>query len=630
LRYDNPNAAYAPTGTPAATPQYNGNISQAIWQVRGREKQVYTFQYDFLNRMTEANYAEINTAGARTNDQNKYMEKLTYDLRGNIKTLKRNGLNTTSCTVGLIDDLTYYYADDTNISYSPGNRLKKVFDTSDKDRGFKTQPGNTSLTNAAFLYTYDANGNLKTDPNKKITNITYNHLNLPTLITFGTSPSANTIEFLYDGGGTKLKKTVKQGTTVQYIQDYVGGIEYRTDASNVRTLEAIYHSEGRITNITGSLKYEYALRDHLGNTRLMFSDKNNDGVIKQSLTQETITSEVTQENHYYPFGLAMEGTWANTPSVSDNKYQYNGKELNSDFGLELMDYGARFYDAALGRWHSVDPMAEAAPHLTPYRYCFNNPINFIDPNGMFEGTVSGNKYRDKNESYDGVRAMANAAADREQNKKEMDDLIAKAFENTPPVPLVYNANPIYGTTGEDIRKKLEDVIAYESKNSLDGTFNLGTYFQGFSNGTTNFSLNDGSTMTITNSPTDQVVDLRNITTWGQAGPQMLQQVVVNAGGITNPNVNNNSNFMYNVLTDVNSRNGNPVFTITENKRFVFGTVPVIGSYYGGKLRETVNEGFRVGEWWATRGVDFGRPNTRTVPIGWRYPSPTPRPVVVRP
>jgi RHS repeat-associated protein len=426
LRYDNPNAAYAPTGTPAATPQYNGNISQAIWQVRGREKQVYTFQYDFLNRMTEANYAEINTAGARTNDQNKYMEKLTYDLRGNIKTLQRKGLNTTSCAVGLIDDLTYYYADDTNISYSPGNRLKKVFDTSDKARGFKTPSSNTSLTNAAFLYTYDVNGNLKTDPNKGIIGITYNHLNLPTLITFTGN---RTIAFLYDGGGTKLKKTVVNNGVTDLVQDYVGGIEYRTTPSVPITLEAIYHSEGRITNITGSLKYEYALRDHLGNTRLMFCDKSGDGVITQSLTQEIITSEVTQENSYYPFGLAMEGVWANTPSVVDNKYTYNGKEINSDFGLELMDYGARFYDAALGRWHSVDPMAEAAPHLTPYRYSFNNPFNFIDPDGMFEGTVSGDKYRDKNENYDGVRATANAASDREQNKKAMDDLVAKAEEN---------------------------------------------------------------------------------------------------------------------------------------------------------------------------------------------------------
>ena len=142
------------------------------------------------------------------------------------------------------------------------------------------------------------------------------------------------------------------------MQDYVGGIEYKTTPSVPIVLEAIYHSEGRITTINGSLKYEYALRDHLGNTRLMFCDKTGpqgvpDGVITQNLTQEN--SEVSQENHYYPFGLAMEGVWANTPSVLDNKYTYNGKELNSDFGLEWMDYGARFYDAALGRWHSLIP-----------------------------------------------------------------------------------------------------------------------------------------------------------------------------------------------------------------------------------------------------------------------------------
>ena len=63
----------------------------------------------------------------------------------------------------------------------------------------------------------------------------------------------------------------------------------------------------------------------------MFSDKNNDGIITQSSVQES--NEVTQENHYYPYGLGMEGTWVNTPTVSDSKYLYNGKELNDDFGL---------------------------------------------------------------------------------------------------------------------------------------------------------------------------------------------------------------------------------------------------------------------------------------------------------
>ena len=214
------------------------------------------------------------------------------------------------------------------------------------------------------------------DPNKGITSIAYNHLNLPTTITF---TGGNTITFLYDAGGNKLRKTVSG--TVNYVQDYVSGIEYKGGV-----LEAIYHAEGRITMINSVLKYEYALKDHLGNTRLMFSDKNNDGLIQQSTAQET--SEVTQENHYTPFGFSMEGTWSNTPSVTDSKYQYNGKELNDDFGLGLMDYGARMYDAAIGRWNGVDAMADAYRALTPYNYTMNNPMRFIDPNGMYSASAS--------------------------------------------------------------------------------------------------------------------------------------------------------------------------------------------------------------------------------------------------
>jgi RHS repeat-associated protein len=63
-----------------------------------------------------------------------------------------------------------------------------------------------------------------------------------------------------------------------------------------------------------------------------------------------------QELHYYPFGMLMEGNA--TAPVTNNTYQYNGKELNDDFGLGLTDYGARWYDAALGRWWNVDLLSE--------------------------------------------------------------------------------------------------------------------------------------------------------------------------------------------------------------------------------------------------------------------------------
>ena len=66
----------------------------------------------------------------------------------------------------------------------------------------------------------------------------------------------------------------------------------------------------------------------------------------------------------------------------DNKYQYNGKEWNDDFGLNLNDYGARWYDGAVGRWWSVDPMGEKRYANNPFAYVNNNPLVFIDPNGM--------------------------------------------------------------------------------------------------------------------------------------------------------------------------------------------------------------------------------------------------------
>jgi RHS repeat-associated protein len=363
LKYENPVAANAPTGL-TATPQYGGNISQATWQVLGREKQSYTFKYDHINRLTEARYADISMAGAVA-ASDRYSELLTYDARGNIKTLQRYGKNNTTCSWGVIDNLTYQY-DPYETTYNPSNKLYKVTDGSDLTRGFKT-------VSSGSLYSYDVNGNMTADPNKGITNIVYNHLNLPTSITFTGN---KTITFLYDAGGNKLRKTVVDNGVTQYTQDYVGGIEYRNSV-----LESIFHSEGRITSIGGVMKYEYAMKDHLGNTRLMFSDRNGDGLIQSS--SATQSTEVTQEQHYYAFGMQMEGPWLNNTSIVDNRYQYNGKELNEDFGLNWNDYGARFYDAAIGRWNAVDPMADFYQEFTPYAYVLNNPIRLIDPNGMY-------------------------------------------------------------------------------------------------------------------------------------------------------------------------------------------------------------------------------------------------------
>ncbi|MFK8009861.1 MAG: RHS repeat-associated core domain-containing protein, partial [Saprospiraceae bacterium] len=101
----------------------------------------------------------------------------------------------------------------------------------------------------------------------------------------------------------------------------------------------------------------------------------------EGATWNLTDTEILQESHYYPFGMAMDGAWQDIVNGPENNYLYNGKELNSDFGLDWLDYGARYYDAAIGRWGQVDPLAESMASWSPYNYTFNNPISYTDPDG---------------------------------------------------------------------------------------------------------------------------------------------------------------------------------------------------------------------------------------------------------
>jgi RHS repeat-associated protein len=119
--------------------------------------------------------------------------------------------------------------------------------------------------------------------------------------------------------------------------------------------------------------YKYTLKDHLGNTRVTYSDKNNDGIVG--------VSDIEQVNHYYPFGLNMEGSWNGASGAF--KYGYNGKEWNDDFGLGWNHQDWRFYDPAVDRWWSLDSEAESDGQisLSPYHFSYNNPVSFSDPTG---------------------------------------------------------------------------------------------------------------------------------------------------------------------------------------------------------------------------------------------------------
>ena len=322
--------------TGVGTAKYNGNISSMTWK-SGNESTVrgYKFTYDGLDRMLNATYGE--TASISTN-ANRFSENVTgYDKNGNIKSLQRYG-QTGASAYGLIDNLTFTLN---------GNQLSRVDDAvmaSAYGGGFEFKDGVKQVGE----YTYDANGNLTKDLNKGITDIQYNCLNLPSAVTFS---DGSTITYVYAADGTKLRTVHKIGGATT-TTDYCGNVVYENGAQKLLITE-----EGYIT--LSDNKYYYYLKDHQGNNRV---------VINQS-------GAVEETNHYYLFG----GVFAS--STSTQPYKYNSKEYDTKKGLNWYDYGARHYDAVLGRFMTVDPLAEKYYSESLYTYCYSNPINCIDPNG---------------------------------------------------------------------------------------------------------------------------------------------------------------------------------------------------------------------------------------------------------
>ena len=349
------------------TAKYNGSISSMTWKA-GNESTVrgYKFTYDGLDRMLNATYGE--TAGISTN-ANRFSENVTgYDKNGNIKTLQRYG-QTAASGYGLIDNLTFTLG---------GNQLTRVDDavaTSAYNNGFEFKDG----VKQANEYNYDSNGNLTKDLNKGITNISYNCLNLPSVVTFS---DGSTITYTYAADGTKLKTVHKTGSTTT-TTDYCGNVVYENGVQKLLLTE-----EGYVTLSDG--KYHYYLKDHQGNNRV---------VINQSGTVE-------EANHYYPFG----GVFASTGNTQP--YKYNGKELDAKKGLNWYDYGVRMYDAALGRFATVDPSAENYFNTSLYAYCGNNPISRIDPTGAdwYEDKQGNLRWQEGSEALKGYTNIGSSAS----------------------------------------------------------------------------------------------------------------------------------------------------------------------------------------------------------------------------
>ena len=318
----------------------------------------YEFRYDGDHRISIATHEIFGDHPVIDG----YATTYSYDPAGNILSLDRRGRidNTNlpeTAVYDQIDKLTYKYVSNSSGTGST-SQLESVLDEAEG----LAQPFGFVPTQAGFGY--DAAGNVVSNGTS---NLTYNVFNLPGKAVAGDKQH----ELTYTNGGVLYRRRVQSAdqTTNRF---YINGLEVVD-----QKIEQFSFGDGRIViDEDEKPQFQFSISDHLGNVVVLFQDKDENGIVVDAPGRSY--SEVLQRNLYYPFGLMINGTAPVEPDVA-NRYRYNGKEFSEDLGL--YDYGARWYDPAIGRWTRVDPLASQFLAWSPYNYVYNNPVRLVDPDG---------------------------------------------------------------------------------------------------------------------------------------------------------------------------------------------------------------------------------------------------------
>jgi hypothetical protein len=278
------NASNIIAGQNYTNPQLNGNIAGVTWKSRGdQEKRKYDYTYDAANRLTGADFNQYtNSSFNRTADIDYSVSNLSYDANGNILSMTQKGVKISSSST--IDYLSYSYN-------SNSNQLQTVTDTSNNFQSklgdFKYDPSEKTATD----YLYDDNGNLTRDRNKSIDTLLYNYLNLPSFVSYTPADAlfggvSGNITYVYDATGNKLQKIVyetshsqQKTTTTTYVAGFVyesidlqvGGTPSPDNFTD--SLMFTGHEEGRIRKKGTEFVFDYFIKDHLGNIRMVLTEE---------------------------------------------------------------------------------------------------------------------------------------------------------------------------------------------------------------------------------------------------------------------------------------------------------------------------------------------------------------------
>ncbi|RLJ75116.1 DUF6443 domain-containing protein [Pedobacter alluvionis] len=354
-----------PINTSLAPAYYNGNIAEIDWISSTSSLKRYSYQYDAIGRLKSGIYSEPN---ASIPENNYYNEILSYDLNGNVTTLKRTRF-LENHGAQQIDDLTYTYT---------GNRLNTVIDSSGNYMGYPDSSGNP--------ITYDENANMKSHVDKSILQLNYNFLNLPNYIKFneyvvrndpfgsGLGTKYKNTTYLYRADGIKVKKvheyfSGRAQSDASIATDYLDGFQYTAEGTGhvFTNLQFVPTSEGYYDFIQN--KYFYQYKDQVGNVRLTY--------YKDALGN----AAVDRSTDFYPFGLEFAGELNTNNSLSPKYlYAFQGQEKQQETGWHSFKW--RNYDPSFVRFFNIDPLAETYAYQSPFNFSENAVVAHRELEGL--------------------------------------------------------------------------------------------------------------------------------------------------------------------------------------------------------------------------------------------------------
>ena len=423
---------------------YNGNIAWMTTAMLDENENAdalathaNAYSYDQLHRLTQMRVfsdptGNIGTLKNTNNfatavDNNHYKVEISYDRNGNINTLKRNDENGV-----LMDDFNYHYTPNTNkLGLVQDFTLSPDHSVDIESQGIPGDPDN---------YLYDEIGRLIGDAQEQIESIVWKVDNKVDKVIFTAASGEPNLQFLYGADGMRIGKIVGEGdlaVTTWYSCDPSGNVRatytektnspknagdpwsetlelkelhlYAANRVGILNVDKVvstrtFNRDGNGNEVVGSSAlnhysgggliesagvnnrmpglYTYECTNHLGNVLSTVSGLkfgiDTDGDVKRA---EYYTADVLSYSDYYPFGMQMVGRNHNGGAY---RYAFNGMEQDQEWSGDGNSYTTEFrmYDPRLGRWRSLDPLMNKFPDVSPYNAFANNPVFFVDPNGL--------------------------------------------------------------------------------------------------------------------------------------------------------------------------------------------------------------------------------------------------------